>query len=87
MWKRIAIRGDALTADLTRALDRLTPEESVRIYGALSHDRGTLYLNEHASDAFADVLDDIEFVEDIDAPSEDELTTFRPLFASRFRVS
>ena len=87
MWKRIAIRGDALTADLTRALDRLTPEECVRIYGALSHDRGTLYLNEQASDAFADVLDEIEFVEDIDAPSEDELTTFQPLFASRFRVS
>ena len=87
MWKRISVEDPSLASDLARELDRLTDAERAKVLGYLSGDRGTLFLNEHASAAFSDTLESLESVEDIEKPSDDELSSFLPLFAPRFKVS
>jgi hypothetical protein len=86
MWKKISLSDDSLPSSLARELDSLTPEEQARVLGYLSKDRESLLLNEGASAAFSDILDDIEH-EEIDEPSRDELRSFLPLFPPRFKVS
>jgi hypothetical protein len=86
MWKKIPVTDDSLPSSLASELDGLTEQERLKVLGYLSRDRGSLLLNEHASRAFRTILEDVEH-EEIDAPSEDELSTFLPLFPPRFKVS
>ena len=86
MWKKIPVTDDALPSSLARELEGLTEQERAKVLGYLSRDRDSLLLNEHASRAFRDILEDVEH-EEIDTPSDDELSTFLPLFPPRFKVS
>lgn len=87
MWKKIPLPDDSLPTSLTLELDELTDAERARVLAYLSKNRDTLFLNEHASTAFDDILQDVEHIEDIEDPSADELGTFLPLFPPRFNVS
>lgn len=86
MWKKIPVTDDSLPSSLARELDGLTDQERAKVLGYLSTDKSSLFLNEHASEAFSDILDDVHH-EEIEAPSDDELSTFLPLFPPRFKVS
>lgn len=86
MWKKIPVTDDSLASSLARELDGLTEQERAKVLGYLSKDRDSLFLNEHASAAFSEILEDVHH-EEIDAPSDDELSTFLPMFPSRFKVS
>lgn len=86
MWKKIPVTDDSLPLSLARELDGLTEQERAKVLGYLSTDKSSLFLNEHASEAFSDILDDVHH-EEIEAPSDDELSTFLPLFPPRFKVS
>jgi len=87
MWKKIPMQDESLALNLSRELELMTADERAKVLGYISKDRDALFLNEHASDAFGDILEGVEHVEDIDAPTDDELSSFHPLFASRFKVS
>jgi len=87
MWKKIPMQDESLPLNLSRELGRLTEDEQAKVLGYISRDRDALFLNEHASSAFGDILEGMEHIEDIDEPSGDELSSFQPLFASRFKVS